>query len=80
MVLVGQLVDNADLPQERKEAVKKALLQLGFSASSSTDKAFRSLSEKQLTEQGLSIADANAILAELASMSGASNSFGSCLI
>ena len=30
MVLVGQLVDNADLPQERKEPVKNALLQLGF--------------------------------------------------
>ncbi|DBB03553.1 TPA: hypothetical protein ACH3X3_010896 [Trebouxia sp. C0006] len=48
MVLVGQLVDNVDLPQERKEPVKTALLQLGFSASSATDKAFCSLSKKQL--------------------------------
>ena len=49
----------------------------GFLASSSTDKAFCSLTdqshEKQLTEQDLSIADANGILAQLASMPGASN-------
>ncbi len=77
MVFVGQLVDNADLPQERKEPVKNSLLQLGFSASSSVDKAFCSLTEKQLTEQGLSIADSNAIFAELASLSGASNLPGS---
>lgn len=77
MVLVGQLVDNADLPQGRKEPVKTALLQLGFLASSSTDKPFCSLSETQLTEQGLSIADSNAIFAELASLSGASNLPGS---
>ncbi|DBA80760.1 TPA: hypothetical protein ACH3X1_007986 [Trebouxia sp. C0004] len=69
VVLVGQLVDNADLPQERKEPVKKDVLHLKFSASSSTDKAFCSLIEKQLTEQGLSVADSNALLAELASMS-----------
>lgn len=77
MVLVGQLVDNADLPQKCKEPVNNALPQLGFSASSSNDKGFCSLSAKRLTEQGLSTADANAILAELASLSGASNLPGS---
>ncbi|KAL0046680.1 hypothetical protein WJX82_007049 [Trebouxia sp. C0006] len=56
MVLVGQLVDNVDLPQERKEPVKTALLQLGFSASSATDKAFcklASMSEYTVRVTGL---------------------------
>ena len=50
MITVGQLVDSADLPHERKEPVKQVLLQLGFPASRTVGKAFRSLNEKHLTD------------------------------
>lgn len=67
MVTVGQLVNSADLPQERKEPVKQVLLQYPrFPSKQNIGKAFRSLNEKHLTDHGLSIADAIAIFAELA--------------
>lgn len=66
MVTVGQLVNSADLPQERKDPVKQVLLHLGVPASRTVGKAFRSLNEKHLTDHGLSIADAVAIFAESA--------------
>lgn len=74
MVTVGQLVNSADLPQERKDPVKQVLLHLGFPASRTVGKAFRSLNEKHLTGHGLSIADAVAIFAELAPNTGAHTS------
>lgn len=74
MVTVGQLVNSADLPQERKDPVKQVLLHLGVPASRTVGKAFRSLNEKHLTDHGLSIADAVAIFAESAPTTGAHTS------
>ena len=70
MTTVSELVDNGDIPEERKDSVKKVLHNLGYAASRAVGKAFLKITEKQMTDAGLSIADANAILAEVESLQG----------
>ena len=54
-------MSNADLPQDRKQPVKKALLQLEHLTSTVVGKAFHRRTEERLIDQGLSIAYANLI-------------------
>ena len=70
MPTVSELVDKGDIPEERKEHVKKVLRELGYAASRAVGKAFLKIAEKQMTDAGIIIADANAILAEVESLQG----------
>ena len=70
MATVSELVDKGDIPEERKEDVKRVLHDLGYEASRAVGKAFLKITEKQMTDAGMSIADANAILAEVEPVQG----------
>ncbi len=70
MPTISELVDNSDMPDERKDDVKRVLHDLGYAASRAVGKAFSKITEKQLTDAGMSIADANAILAEVEPVQG----------
>lgn len=70
MVTISELVNEGDIPPERKDLVKKLLSDLGYAASRSVDKVFLKITEEQMTGVGLTIADANAILAEVESLQG----------
>ncbi|KAL0019684.1 hypothetical protein WJX79_007069 [Trebouxia sp. C0005] len=65
MTTVSELVEKGDIPEERKDNVKKVLHDLGYAASRAVGKAFLKITEKHVTDAGMSIADANAILAEV---------------
>ncbi|KAL0040316.1 hypothetical protein WJX77_003256 [Trebouxia sp. C0004] len=67
MTTVSELVDKRDIPEERKDNVKKVLHDLGYAASRAVGKAFLKIAKKDMTDAGMSIADANAILAEMES-------------
>ena len=70
MATVSELVDKGDIPEERKNDVKRVLHDLGYEASGAVGKAFLKITEKQMTDAGMSIADANAILAEVEPVQG----------
>ena len=70
MATIGELVDQGNIPEERKDNVKKVLHDLGYAASRAVGKAFLKITEKHMTDAGMSIADANAILAEVESAPG----------
>ena len=70
MTTVSELVDKGDIPEERKNHVKSLLHGLGYAAGSAVGKAFLMITKKDMTDAGVSIADANAILAELDSLQG----------
>ena len=70
MTTVSELVDKGDVPEERKEHVKSVLQDLGYAAGRAVGKAFFKITEKHMTDGGMSIADANAILAEVDSLQG----------
>lgn len=70
MATIGELVDQGDIPEERKDNVKKVLHDLGYAANRPVGKAFLKITKKDMTDAGMSIADANAILAEVESISG----------
>ena len=65
MGTVGELVDKGDIPEERKDDVKMILHDLGYAANRAVGKAFLKINEHDMTDAGMSIADANAILAEV---------------
>ncbi len=65
MATVSELVDKGDIPEERKDDVKKVLHDLGYAANRAVGKAFLKITKKDMTDAGMSIADANAILAEV---------------
>ena len=70
MTTVSELVDKGDIPEERKDNVKRVLHDLGYAASRAVGKAFLKITEKHMTDAGMSIADANAILAEVEPLQG----------
>ena len=70
MITVSELVDKCDIPEERKDNVKKVLHDLGYAANTAVGKAFWKITEKQMTDAGMSIADANGILAEVEPVQG----------
>ena len=70
MATVSELVDKGDIPEERKDDVKRVLHDLGYEASRAIGKAFLKITEKQMTDAGMSIADATAILAEVEPVQG----------
>ncbi|KAL3130969.1 hypothetical protein ABBQ38_000292 [Trebouxia sp. C0009 RCD-2024] len=70
MATVSKLVDKADIPEERKDDVKKVLHDLGYAANRPVGKALLKITKKDMTDAGMSIADANAILAEVESAPG----------
>ena len=70
MTTVSELVDKGDIPEERKDYAKKILHNLGYAASRAIGKAFLKIIQKDMTDAGMSIADANAILAEVESLQG----------
>ena len=57
MTTVGELVDKGDIPEERKDGVKKVLHDLGYTASRAVGKAFLKITEKHMTDAGMSVAD-----------------------
>ena len=65
MTTVSELVDKGDIPEERKDNAKKVLRALGHGISRAVGKAFLKITEKHMTDAGMRIADANAILAEV---------------
>ena len=70
MATVSELVDKCDIPEERKKDVKRVLHDLGYEASRAVGKAFLKITKKDMTDAGMSIADANAILAEVEPVQG----------
>ena len=70
MTTVGELADKGDIPEERKDNVKKVLHDLGYVASRTVGKAFLKITKKDMTDAGMSVADANAILAEVEPLQG----------
>ena len=70
MTTVSELVAKGDIPEDRKEHVKKILHNLGYAASRAVGKAFLKITEQQMADAGMSVADANAILAEVESLQG----------
>ena len=70
MTTVSELVDKSDIPEEHKDNVKRVLHGLGYAASRTVGKAFLKITEKQMTDARMSIADANAILAEVEPLKG----------
>ncbi|KAL0026248.1 hypothetical protein WJX77_005732 [Trebouxia sp. C0004] len=70
MTTVSELVDKGDIPEERKDDVKRVLHDLGYAASRAVGKAFLKITEIQMTDAGMCIADANAILAEVEPLQG----------
>ena len=70
MATISELVDKGDIPEERKFGVKKVLHDLGYSTSRAVGKAFLKITKKDMTDAGMSIADANAILAEVEAVQG----------
>ena len=70
MTTVSEVVDKGNIPEECKEHVKSDLRDLGFAASSIVGKAFMRITKQDMTDVGMSIADANDILAEVESMHG----------
>ncbi|DBA86104.1 TPA: hypothetical protein ACH3X1_005623 [Trebouxia sp. C0004] len=70
MATISELVDKGDIPEERKDGVKKLLHDLGYATSRTVGKAFLTITKKDMTDAGMSIADANAILAELELLRG----------
>ncbi len=70
MTTVSELVDKGDIPEERKDDVKKVLHNLGYASSRAVGKAFLKITKKDMTDAGMSIADANAILAEVEPVQG----------
>ena len=70
MITVSELVDKCDIPEERKDNVKKVLHDLGYAANRAVGKAFSKITEKQMTDAGMSIADANGIVAEVEPVQG----------
>ena len=67
---VSERVDKSDISDERKDNVKKVLHDLGYGASRAVGKAFLKITEKHMTDAGMCIADANAILAEVEPLQG----------
>ena len=70
MTTVGELVDKGDIPEEGKDSVKKALHDLGYGASRAIGKAFLKITKQDMIDAGMSIADANAVLAEVEPLQG----------
>ena len=68
MTTVSELVDKGDIPEERKDNVKKVLDNLGYAASRAVGKAFLKITKTDMTDARMSIAGANAILAEVESL------------
>ena len=62
MTTLSELVDQGDISEERKDNVKKVLRDLGYGPNRAVGKAVLKISEKHMTEAGMSVADANAIL------------------
>ena len=65
MATIGKLVDKSDIPEERKDSVKKVLHDLGYAASRPIGKAFVTITKMDMTDAGMCIADAHGILAEM---------------
>ena len=70
MTTVSELVDQGDIPEERKDHVKKVLRDLVYAPKRAVGKAFLKISEKHMRDAGMSAADANAILAEVEPLQG----------
>ena len=70
MTTVSELVDKGDIPEERKDNVKNILHDLGYAASRAVGKAFLKITERHMTDAGMNVADANAILAEVELLQG----------
>lgn len=70
VVTISEFVGKSDIPEERKDNVKKILHDLGYAASREVGSAFLKITEKHMTDAGIKFADANAILAELEPVQG----------
>ena len=70
MTVVSELVDKGDIPEERKDNVKKVLNDLGYAASRAVGPAFLKITKKEMEDMGMMAADANAILAEVEPLQG----------
>ncbi len=70
MTTVSGLVDKGDILEECKDNVLEILHHLGYPASRAVGKAFLRITKEDMTGAGMSIADANAILAEVEPLQG----------
>ena len=64
MPTISELVDQSGIPDRRQDRVKGVLHLLGFESEDLAGKAFLNITEKHMTDAGICVADAIAILAE----------------
>ena len=65
MPTISELVDKSDIREQGKDNVKRILQDLGYELEDAVGKAFLKITEKHMTDAGMSIAHANAVLADL---------------
>ena len=65
MPTISELVDKSDIRVQGKDNVKGILYQLGYELEDAVGKAFLKITKKDMTDAGMSVAYANAILAEV---------------
>ncbi|KAL0043914.1 hypothetical protein WJX82_004607 [Trebouxia sp. C0006] len=70
MPTISELVDKSDIRVQGKDNVKRILHQLGYELEDAVGKAFLKITKKDMTDAGMSIAHANAILAEVEPVQG----------
>ena len=70
MPTISELVDKSDILVQGKDNVNRILHQLGYELEDAVGKAFFMIAKKDMTDAGMSIAHADAILAEVEPLQG----------
>lgn len=65
MKTVGEIVSQANLPEDSAKIAHQILLTLGYPTDKAVDRAFHHLTLHHLTDAGMPAADAKAIIASL---------------
>lgn len=64
MLTISELVDASDICVQDKDNVKMILHQLGYHPEDAVGKAFWMIAKKDMTDAGMNVAHANALLAK----------------
>ena len=70
MPTISELVDKSDMRVQAKDDVRRILHQLGYELDDAVGKAFLKITKGDMTDAGMSVAHANAILAEVEPLQG----------
>ena len=70
MPTISELMDNSDMHVQGKDNVRRILHQLGYELDYAVGKAFLKITKEDMTDAGMSVAHAIAILAEVEPLHG----------